>query len=165
MFALDLPARLAGRRDQLSANAESIEIFDDDVGIDDDIAIVEDQRRQFFQGRDLRVRVIGLARRDRGRDELDVVDQAEFDRGNAHLAGEWRGGGEGEFHGMSLKKSSSRNSPVIASQRVGAERRPMTGSANQSRRPRRKTGFLCRLAPPQYTRARLRKTPAARSPP
>src|SRR5258708_40277752 len=96
MTALDLPARGAGRRDQFSAASEFIEIFDDDVGIDDDTAIVEDQRRQFFQGRDLRVRVIGLARRDRGRDELDVVDQAEFDRGNANLTGAWRGRGEGE---------------------------------------------------------------------
>jgi hypothetical protein len=27
----------------------------------------------------------------------------EFDRGNAYLAGEWRGGGECEFHFVSLK--------------------------------------------------------------
>src|SRR5262249_34406256 len=31
-------------------------------------------------------------------DELDLVDQPEFDRGDAHLAGKGRGGGEGEFH-------------------------------------------------------------------
>ena len=52
----------------------------------------------FFSGVMLRIFVIGLARHDGGRHEFDLVDQAEFDRGDAHLAGEWRGGGEGEFH-------------------------------------------------------------------
>jgi hypothetical protein len=36
---------------------------------------------------------------------------------------------------------------VIASQRVGAKRRPMTGSAKQSIHPRRKYGLLRRSAP------------------
>src|SRR5712675_287653 len=49
MIALDFPPDGTGRRDQLSAASQFVEIFDDDVGIDDDVAIVQDQRRQFFQ--------------------------------------------------------------------------------------------------------------------
>src|SRR5450631_979439 len=105
MIGLDLPAQRACGRDELAATGELIEIFDDDVGIENDLAIVEDQHRQLFQGRDLRILVIGLSRRDGGREELDTVDQAELDRRDAHLARERRGRGEGEFHRMSFADS------------------------------------------------------------
>ena len=88
MIALDLPSIGTGCRDQLSAAGEFVEIFDDDVGIEDDVAIVEDQHRQLLQWRDLRIFLIGLTRRDRGGSEFDLVDQAGLDRGDAHLAGE-----------------------------------------------------------------------------
>ena len=39
--------------DQLAAAGELIEIFDDDVEIENNVAIVEDQHRQLLQGRDL----------------------------------------------------------------------------------------------------------------
>ena len=52
----------------------------------------------FFSGCDLRIFVVGLAGHHGRRHEFDFVDQPELDRGNAHLAGEGRGGGEGEFH-------------------------------------------------------------------
>ena len=62
MVALDLPFDGAGRRDQLSAAGEFIEIFDDDIGIENDIAIVEDQHRQFFHRIDQRIFFVELAR-------------------------------------------------------------------------------------------------------
>src|SRR5437868_6151128 len=107
MIALDLPPEGAGRRDQLAAAGEVVEVFDDDIGVHDDVAIVCYQRRQFFHGVDARIFVVGLARHHGSGDEFDFVDQAEFDRGNAHLAGEWRGRGECEFHGVSFKESKA----------------------------------------------------------
>ena len=53
----------------------------------------------FFSGVMLRIFLVGLARRDRGRHELDLVDQAELDRGDAHLAGKRRGGEKVSFMG------------------------------------------------------------------
>src|SRR5438105_7763496 len=61
----------------------------------------------FFHGVDARIFVVGLARHHGSGDEFDFVDQAKFDRGNAHLAGEWRGRGECEFHGVSFKESKA----------------------------------------------------------
>src|SRR5205807_2884629 len=72
--------------------------FDDDVGVQNHIAVIRDQHRQLLQRRDPRIVLVGLPRcNGRGR-EFDLVDQPELDRGNAHLAGKGRGGGEGEFH-------------------------------------------------------------------
>jgi hypothetical protein len=99
MVALDLPALGAGGRDQFSAAGEFVEIFNDDVGIEDDIAIVQDQHRQLLQRRDLRIFLVGLTRRDGCGGELDLVDQAGLDRSDADFSRERRGGGEGEFHG------------------------------------------------------------------
>jgi hypothetical protein len=67
-------------------------------GIQDDVAVVGDQHRQFLQRRDARIILVGRARRDGGRNELDLVDQSKLDRRDAHLAGERRGGRESEFH-------------------------------------------------------------------
>ena len=53
----------------------------------------------FFSGVMRSIVVIGLPGRDRRRHQLDLVDQPELDRGDAHLARERRGRGEGEFHG------------------------------------------------------------------
>src|SRR4029450_453080 len=102
MIAPDLPSDGAGRRNQPAAPRELVEVFDDDIGIHDDLAIVCYQRRQLLHRVDARIFVVALARRQRGRDQFDLVDQAEFDRDNAHLAGEWRGRGECEFHRVFL---------------------------------------------------------------
>jgi hypothetical protein len=53
---------------------------------------------QLLQRRDALIVVIGLAGRDAGRHQLDLVDEAELDRGDADLARERRGRREGEFH-------------------------------------------------------------------
>ena len=98
MVALQLPAVGAGGGDQLAAAGEFVEVFDDDVGIEDDVAIVEDQHRQLLQRRDLRIFLVGLTRRDGRGGEFYSVDQAGLDRGDADFSGERRGGGEGEFH-------------------------------------------------------------------
>src|SRR6266566_2121710 len=98
MIALDLPSQGAGSRDQLSTAGEFVEIFDNDIGIDDDVAIVENKRRQLLQRIHLRIFIVGLARHDGGRNEFYSVDQPKLDRGDAHLAGKGRGGGECEFH-------------------------------------------------------------------
>jgi hypothetical protein len=50
------------------------------------------------------------------------------------------------------KQQANRIKTVIASQRVGAKRRPMTGSAKQSRM-QGKTGLLRRFAPRNDERA------------
>src|SRR2546430_10144695 len=102
MVALDLPSFRTGGGDQLAAAGELVEIFDDDIGIEDDVAIVEDQHRQLLQRRDLRIFFVGLTRRDGRGGEFYSVDQAGLDRGDAHLSGERRGGGEGEFHAGSF---------------------------------------------------------------
>jgi hypothetical protein len=47
MVALDLPSGGSGSRDQLAAAGEFVEIFDDDVGIEDDVAVVEDQNFEY----------------------------------------------------------------------------------------------------------------------
>ena len=112
VIALHLPTRRAGGRDQLSAAGEFVEIFDDDVGIDDDIAIIQDQRRQLLQRIDFRVFVVWLTRYDGRRNELDLVDQPKLDRGDANLAGERRGRREGKFHFNFLRNKSG--SSVIA---------------------------------------------------
>ena len=77
---------------------EFVEVLDDDIGIDNDLAIVQDQRRQFLHRIDAGIFIVGRARHDGRRDQFDLVHQPEFDRGNAHLAGEWRGRGECKFH-------------------------------------------------------------------
>src|SRR5439155_15505685 len=107
MIALDLPPEGAGRRNQFSAAGEVVEIFDDDIGVHDDLAIVCYQRRQFFHRVDARIFVVGLARHHGSGEKFDSIDQAEFDRGNAHLAGEWRGRGKCEFHGMSFREGKA----------------------------------------------------------
>src|SRR5205814_5702099 len=103
----------AGRRDQLAAAGEVVEVFDDDIGVHDDVAIVCYQRRQFFHGVDARIFVVGLARHHGSGDEFDFVDQAEFDRGNAHLAGEWRGRGERKFHVNSSMDTRTSSVPFL----------------------------------------------------
>jgi hypothetical protein len=59
MIGLHLPALRTVSGDQLAA-AEFVEIFNDDVGIENDVAVVEDQDRQFLQRRDARIFVVGL---------------------------------------------------------------------------------------------------------
>src|SRR6185437_8013934 len=108
MIALDLPLGSTRGWNELAAAGEFVEIFNDHIGIDDDIAVVQNQRRQFFQRVDLRIVVVGCSRRQRGRDEFDSVDQAKFDRRNTYLAGKWRGGGVCEFHGDVLGKDLNR---------------------------------------------------------
>src|SRR5439155_26417534 len=117
MVALDLPAQRAGCGNDLAAAGEFIEIFDNDVGIDDDIAILQDQRRQFFQRIQVRIFIVRLARHHGGRDEFDFVDQAELDRGDPHFAGKWRGRGEGEFHRVSLQDMRTADQPSLRAKR------------------------------------------------
>src|SRR4029077_17109122 len=97
--------RRAGGRNKLSAARQFVEIFDDHVGVDDDIAIIKDKRRQRLQRVYFGVFVVRLARDDGRRNEFDLVDQPELDRGDANLAGKRRGGREGEFHGESSKNT------------------------------------------------------------
>jgi hypothetical protein len=52
---------------------------------------------------------------------------------------------------------------IIASQRVGAKRRPMTGSAKQSMWPQRKNGLLRRFAPRNDVKATDVKATTSRS--
>ena len=72
VLGLDLPSRRARCRNQFSAAGEVIEIFDDDIGVENDVAIVWDQHRQLLQRRDLRILVVGRARRHGGGDEFDL---------------------------------------------------------------------------------------------
>src|SRR5262249_25123604 len=85
------------------------EVFDDHIGIDDDIVIVQDQHRQFLQRVDLGIFVVRLARHHCCRRELDSVDPPKLDRGNTNLACKRRGRGEGEFHVMPLESSLHRH--------------------------------------------------------
>jgi hypothetical protein len=98
MVALYLPARGPSGGNELSAAGDLVEIFHDHIGIEDNLAIVENEHRQLLHRRDARIFIIRRSRRDRGRHEFDSVDQAELDRRDAHLAGKRRGGREGEFH-------------------------------------------------------------------
>src|SRR3954451_1033907 len=120
MIGLGIPTPRTVIGDQAAAG-HLVEVFDDDVGVQNDIAVIGDQHRQLFQRRDLRIVLVGRARRDGCRRELDLVDQPKLDRGDAHLAGEGRGGGEGELHGEYPKNES------FASSLRGAKRRSNPG--------------------------------------
>jgi hypothetical protein len=107
VIGLRFPARRSGCRDQFAAAGEIVEIFDDDVGIEDDVAIVEDQHRQFLQRIDVaRVVIVRSARRHRGGNQFDLVDQSSLDRSNTHLARKRRGGREGQLHWMPQNKNT-----------------------------------------------------------
>jgi hypothetical protein len=73
MVGLRLPALRPVIGDEIAAG-ELVEIFDDDVGIEDRFAGIEDQDRQLLQRRDARILVVRRAGRDGGRNEFDLVD-------------------------------------------------------------------------------------------
>ena len=62
-----------------------------------------------------------------GGHEFDLVDQPGLDRGDANLAGERRGGGEGEFHEMSYDRYD--DEPFSGSSLRGAKQRSNPVSA------------------------------------
>ncbi len=91
MVGFNLPLLRAGRRDQLSAACEFVEILNDHIRIHDGAAVIENERRQLSQRIDLlRIVLVERAGGGRGRHELDLVDQAKLDGGDTNLAGERR---------------------------------------------------------------------------
>src|ERR1700758_836527 len=91
---LELPALRPVIGNEIAAG-KLVQIFDDHVGIEDYLAGIEDQDRQLLQRRDARILVVRRAWDDGRWHELDLVDEAELDRGDPHFSGEGGRGGEG----------------------------------------------------------------------